>query len=168
MEEIVDVVDEKLNIISRVPKAEAHKRGLLHKCVIAEIFDSKGNWTLVQQSAHKQDKGQYVSPVGGHVSAGESNEEALKREVFEEAGLKNFSFTYKGQVIFNRKLGNKIENHLFIVYEISSNEKLVLNEESVGYKRFSNDELKSLLKKSPNKFGDAFHIVIKTFYSELM
>ena len=85
--EIVDILDDNLNCIDSKPKTVAHEQGLLHATVISELIDSEGDWTLVMQAGDRQDAGQYVSPVGGHVSAGESYEEALKREVEEEVGL---------------------------------------------------------------------------------
>ncbi len=90
MDEIVDVVNENNKVLYQITKTEAHQKGLLHRTVIAEIKDTKGRWTLVKQASDRQDAGQYVSPVGGHARAGETEEETLKRGAFEEAGLKNF------------------------------------------------------------------------------
>lgn len=165
--EMVDVVDEQLNVLSTVSKQEAHEKGLLHKTVIAEIINSRGEMVLVQQSSQKQDAGQYVSPVGGHVTAGESDEEALQREAMEECGLHDFTYTFKGKAIYNREVIGRKENHYFLVYEIHSDEPLVLNEESISYKAFSKEELKKILHETPEQFGGAFHFVVDTFYPEL-
>ena len=67
--EIVDVVDGKDRVLYQTSKQDAHDKGLLHRTVISEIRDSKGNWILVRQAKDRQDAGQYVSPVGGHVRA---------------------------------------------------------------------------------------------------
>lgn len=158
--EIVDIVDENLNILYQAPKQEAHEKGLLHKTVIAQLVDSKGDMILVKQNSDKQDAGQYVSPVGGHVSAGESDEDALKREAMEEAGVSDFEFQLKGKAIYNRHVIGRHENHYFIMYEIRTNQEPVLNEESVSYKKFSKEELKQALKDNPEMFGAAFHFVI--------
>src|SRR3989344_4262031 len=100
--EKVDIVDKNLKVLSHTTKKDAHEKGLLHKTVIAEVTDSKGRFLLVKQASDRQDAGQYVSPVGGHFRSGESDEDALKREAFEELGIKNFEFEYLGKVIFNR------------------------------------------------------------------
>ncbi len=168
MEEIVDIVDENLNVLYSVPKSEAHAKGLLHKCVIAEIIDSKGNWILVKQASHKQDKEQLVSPVGGHVSAGERDEKALKREVFEEVGLTVSEYKYIGKAILNREVNGKKENHYFILYTINSDEDFILNDEAVEYKKFSISELREELKNNPSYFGDAFLFIVNTFYKNLL
>lgn len=164
-EELVDIVNKDDQVISTSSKREAHKKGLLHRTVIAEVIDEDGKWILVKQAPNKQDAGQYVSPIGGHVSAGETPEEALKREAAEECGLTSgFSYRLIGKKIYNREIIGRKENHYFILYEITSNEKIVLNEESVGYEKFSKRELKKQLKDNPKKFGAAFHFVFRTFY----
>lgn len=165
--EKVDVVDEDLKILYPVDKQEAHDKGLLHPTVIAEVINSKGEWLLVKQAGHKQDPGQFVSPVGGHVASGESFEDALKRETMEEVGLKNFQYKLVGNKIYKRQWEKGIENHYFIVYEIYSDEEPVLNDESVEFKRFKPEEIKKLLKENPEMFGYAFHFVAKNFYSAL-
>lgn len=164
--ERVDVVNENNQVIGQASKADCHKKGLLHRTIIAEIIDSQGNWVLIKQSSDRQDAGQYVSPVGGHIRAGESELEALKREAEEETGLTQFSHKYIGKAIFNREVIGRKENHYFILYEISSDEELILNHESESYRRFSKDEIQELMKTQPKMFGDAFHFVMKQMYKQ--
>ncbi len=161
---MVDVVDQNNKILSQISKNEAHQKGLLHRCIIAEVIDSNGNWTLVKQANDRQDSGQYVSPVGGHIKAGESEKDALARETMEEMGITSFSSQRIGQAIFNREVIGRKENHLFILYEIHSDQQPVLNHESVGFEKFSIGRLKDEFVKNPEKFGKAFHFVFKTFY----
>jgi 8-oxo-dGTP pyrophosphatase MutT (NUDIX family) len=165
--EYVDVIDEKGHILGTCSKDEAHAKGHLHYTVISEIKTSKGEWILVKQAASRQDANQFVSPVGGHVRSGESLEDALRREAFEEAGLRNIRFSYIGQGIFNRNVLGRIENHLFVLYEIYSDDHPKLNHESVGFERFTTKDLKEELKDNPEKFGDAFHFVVKHFFPQL-
>lgn len=168
MDEIVDAVDKNCKVIEQISKKIAHEKGLLHKTVIAEVINSKGEIMLVKPYSHKQDAGQYVSPVGGHVSAGESDEEALKREVMEEIGLKDFSFREKGRAIFDRRVLGRHENHYFIVYEIFTDEEPVLGDEAQSYKRFTKKELKTALKERKEEFGGAYFFVLKNFYPEFL
>lgn len=97
MDEIVEVIDKNGKIIGQISKQIAHEKGLLHKTVIAEVINPKDEIMLVKPYSHKQDAGQYVSPVGGHVSAGESDEEALKREVYGRNWIKGFPLSRKRQ-----------------------------------------------------------------------
>ena len=73
-EETVDIVNEQDEIVRQATKIEAHAKGLLHRTVISELINSKGEWVLVKQAADRQDAGQYVSPMGGHVDGGEIEE----------------------------------------------------------------------------------------------
>lgn len=166
-DELVDVIDENNTVLYQRTKKQAHEEGLLHRTVIAEVHTSNGEWVLVKQAGHKQDAGQYVSPVGGHVKAGETEIEALKRETEEEIGLTDFSYEKIGQFVYDRETLGHRENHLFVIFLIHSDEEFSLNDESVGYERFTEAELKEKLKAHPEQFGDAFHIIIKKLYTEL-
>lgn len=166
--EKVDVVDESGNVLYQTTKEDAHQKGLLHPCVLCELKDSQGNWILIKQSASKQDAGQWISPVGGHITSGESTEDALRREVNEEVGINQFTSNFIGKLIFNRFVLNRQENHLIYVYELLSDDPISLNDESESYKRFSTGELKQEVKRDHHQFGDAFYEVFKTFYPEIL
>ena len=166
--EIVDVVDSKNKVLSRIKKVKAHERGLLHRTILAQLINSKGKWILVKQALARQDAGQYVCPVGGHIRAGESEVEALYRETFEELGLKTFTHKFIGRGIFNRHVLGRHENHYFILYEIYSDKKLILGQEAESYGIFTKDEIKQLLKDKPQIFGNAFNFGVKAFYPNLL
>ncbi len=168
-DELVDIIDEDGNKIKVVTKRDAHKDGLLHKTVISQVIDSKGRWLLVGQSKDRQDAGQFVSPVGGHVTAGETEIEALKREANEEVGLVgDFKYEYVGRAVFNRSVIGRQENHLFIMYKIYSDAQPVLNDESESCEYFTETKLAFELKTHPEHFGDAFHFVINQFFGHLI
>lgn len=165
--EQVDIVDSNGNVLFQTSKEEAHKKGLLHKTVVGEVFDSKGRWLLVKQAAHKQDPARFVNAVGGHIRSKEDHIDALFREAYEELGYREFVHKYIGHVVYNRKVGDTHENHFFVVYEIYSDVKPALGNESTDFNYFVEDELKKVLHESPHLFGDAFDVVAKTFYSHL-
>ncbi|MBP9716782.1 MAG: phosphoribosylaminoimidazolesuccinocarboxamide synthase [Candidatus Levybacteria bacterium] len=154
--EKVDIVDKNLKTLYKTTKKEAHEKGLLHKTVIAEVMDKEGRYLLVKQAPDRQDAGQFVSPVGGHVRSSESDEEALRREAFEELGIKDFTFEFLGKIIYNRKILGRLENHYFIIYKIKWSKKIKLNHESVDFKWFTVRELRSALKNNREMFGAAY------------
>ena len=165
-DEMVDVVDENNKTLYKTSKKEAHDKGLLHRCVISEIINLKDEWLLFVPSEHKQDKHQYVSPIGGHVQAGESLEDALKREAFEEVGLEDYKFKFIGRGIYNRFVIGRRENHYFNLFEIYSDDKVVLSDETKDFKYFTKEEIKRLMKTDPKIFGGAFHFVYKNIYKK--
>jgi isopentenyl-diphosphate delta-isomerase len=166
--EMVDVVDKDNNVLFVIAKQEAHAKGLLHRTILAQLINSSREWILVKQSSDRQDAGQYVSPVGGHIRSGESEIEALYRETFEELGLKEFRYKFVGRGIFDRHILGRHENHYFILYEIYSDKELKPGPEAESYKSFTRKEIKKLLRYDPKLFGKAFHFAIKTFHPNLL
>lgn len=167
--EQVDIVDEQGNVLETTSKKDAHQRGLLHKTVISEVIDSQGRWLLVKQSKDRQDAWQYVSPIGGHVQAGETEEQALRREANEEVGLTgDLKYEFVGRVIFNRYVLGRQENHFFIQFKIYSDAEPMLNHESESYRYFTEEELQNELKSHLEYFGDAFHFVVQAFFPKLL
>lgn len=166
--ELVDIVDEQNAVLYQTSKEKAHDKGLLHRTIIVEVRNRNGEWLLVKQAPHKQDNDKYVNPVGGHIKAGESEVEALKRETEEEIGMKEFTYTYIGKGIYNRASRGKRENHYFIIYQILSDEQPILNEESVEYRWFTKEELKENLKTNSHLFGDSLYAVFRKFYPEFI
>lgn len=167
-DELVDIVDKDGNFLEVVSKKLAHEKGLLHKCVIANVIDSQGKWLLTRPSNGRQDMGQYVSPMGGHVRAGETDIDALKRELMEELSLSDFKYEFAGKAIFDRHVIGRHENHFFLVYKVFSDAKPVLSHEAASCKHFIPEELQKELKENPQLFGDAFHFVVRNIYPYLL
>ncbi len=165
--ELVDIIGDDGTVIGKELKTEAHKHGWLHKTVIGYLKYGD-DWALVRQAADRQDAGQLVAPVGGHVRAGESEIEALLREAEEEIGTRNIAYQHMGNAVFHRQVIGRDENHLFVIYEISTDDDVVLNEESVAIERFTRDRLRQALAESPENFGAAYYFVLEHFYPEYL
>lgn len=103
-EEILDVVDEKDQVIGQAPRGEVYARGLRHRCVFVLVRDRAGRIFV-----HRRTAGKLMFPslhdmfVGGVVGAGESYDEAALREAEEELGVSGLeqpapllSFLYQG------------------------------------------------------------------------
>lgn len=112
-DELVDIVNEDNQVIGQKLKVEAHKDGDLHRIIIAELVNSRGEYCFVKQAGDRQDPGQFVSPVGGHVGAGEEVESALIRESQEEVGITPEVYEFVGSTIYHRQVIGRDENHLF-------------------------------------------------------
>lgn len=162
-DEYVDIIDKHGKVLRRELKTSAHKHGWLHKTVIGYLKYGD-DWALVRQAADRQDAGQLVAPVGGHVKAGENELEALLREAEEEIGTRKITHKYVGNANFHRQVISRDENHYFVVYEISTDDPVKLNEESVAIERFTRRELKEALKEQPQNFGDAYFFALEKFY----
>ncbi len=92
----------------------------------------------------------------------------MRREAKEEIGVDSITHTLIGRAIFNRHVIGRHENHQFIIFEIGTDEPIVLNHESVSTETFSSDGLKDALENRPQDFGDAFYFVLESFYRDYL
>lgn len=92
-EEWVPLVNEKGEITGKAPRSQVHNGSkLLHPVVHLHIVNRNKAILLQKRPNSKQiQPGKWDTAVGGHISIGESLEEALKKEAFEELSLQNFS-----------------------------------------------------------------------------
>jgi hypothetical protein len=70
-----------------------------------------------------------------------------------------------GNVRFHRQVIGRDENHLFIVYEITTDDPISLGSESVAIEHFTPVGLKEAISHNPQDFGDSFYFILETFYS---
>jgi len=92
-EEWVPLVDEKGKVTGQAPRSKVHDGSkLMHPVVHLHVLNSEKAILLQKRPESKLiQPGKWDTAVGGHISAGETLEEALKKEAFEEIGLKDFS-----------------------------------------------------------------------------
>ncbi|MFC1641111.1 NUDIX domain-containing protein [Myxococcota bacterium] len=88
-DESFPLVNELGTVIGRTQRSEAHKNpALMHPVVHCLVSDGDGRLLLQLRSRHKDvQPGKWDTSVGGHVSWGETIEQALARELREELGL---------------------------------------------------------------------------------
>ena len=90
MEEILDIFNDKLEIIGQDTRKNVHRKGVLHQVVHCwAIEDAKdGRFVYMQQRAEFKDFPLLFDiTVGGHIDSGENIENAMIREIKEEIGL---------------------------------------------------------------------------------
>jgi isopentenyldiphosphate isomerase len=86
--ELVDVVDEDDRVLRVVPRATMRRERLLHRAVAIAVFHPDGR-LLVHRRSQAKDvwPGMWDLGVGGVVAAGETWEDAARRELAEEIGV---------------------------------------------------------------------------------
>ncbi len=87
--EILDVVDADDRVVGSMARGEIHRKGLFHRSVHVFLFDESGRLYLQRRSYEKAEHpGKWDSSASGHVDSGESYEEAARRELEEEIGVR--------------------------------------------------------------------------------
>ena len=92
-EEWVPLVDEKGKVTGQAPRSQVHNGSkLLHPVVHLHVINRNKAILLQKRPVSKLiQPGKWDTSVGGHISAGETLEQALKKEAFEEIGLVDYS-----------------------------------------------------------------------------
>ena len=92
-EEWVPLVDEQGKITGQAPRSQVHSGSkLLHPVVHLHVINHNKAILLQKRPMSKQiQPGKWDTSVGGHITVGETLEQALKKEAFEEIGLVDFS-----------------------------------------------------------------------------
>jgi 16S rRNA (adenine1518-N6/adenine1519-N6)-dimethyltransferase len=87
-EELLCVVDAQDRVIGSELRNRIHVNNLRHRAVHVLIFNQFGEVFLQKRSIWKDtNPGKWDSSAAGHVDAGESYEEAARRELHEELGI---------------------------------------------------------------------------------
>lgn len=158
--ELFDLVDVNDQVVGTTNKALAHANRLLHRLAAVYVFNSKGE-LFVQ--IHKKSGGRYDHSVGGHVQKGESYDSAARREAAEELGLDQ-PLNHLSTVLSDK--GSYA--HIISMYECTVDPawQFVPNEEVEEIVPLSLEQLKKLMRATPEKFTSGF---ISTFerYLEL-
>ena len=88
-EEIFDVVNERDEVIAKLPRGEVHRQNLRHRAVHVLMFNSKGEIFLQKRSLKKDNfPGTWDSSAAGHLDSGEEYDACALREVEEELGYR--------------------------------------------------------------------------------
>lgn len=159
-DELFPIVDEEGNEISRALRSVCHngKSKLLHPVVHMHLLNDRGELFL-QKRAMTKDllPGYWDTSVGGHMSPGESPEEALKRETLEELGLKEFICKFIKKYIWESPREKEL---VYSFKGISENYPLINKDEIDDGRFWSIEEIRKNLNK--NVFTPNFEYEFKT------
>lgn len=157
-EEWVPLVDEQGKVTGQAPRSQVHNGSkLLHPVVHLHVLNNKGSILIQKRPADKLiQPGKWDTAVGGHISTGESLEQALKKEAFEEIGLKDF--TVKLQKVY--KWESEVEAELIYLFTTYDYKGFGIQSDEVEELRFwtKNQVVKNLGK---NVFTPNFEVEFK-------
>jgi isopentenyldiphosphate isomerase/intracellular septation protein A len=101
-EEWLPVVDEKGAVTGKALRSACHNGSkLLHPVVHLHVLNASKHIYLQKRPENKLiQPGKWDTAVGGHIAFGENLETSLKRESWEEIGLKDFNAKLVGEYVF--------------------------------------------------------------------
>ena len=133
-EEWLPIVNEQGCIIGKAPRSACHRgEKLLHPVVHLHVLNFQKNLYLQKRPLNKlvqPDK--WDTSVGGHISFGETLETALKREAWEEIGLREFN----ARLVKTYRWESEMESELVYVFVSNDFKSIHLHSEEVKEGRF--------------------------------
>ena len=163
-EELLDIVNKKGETVKTLPRSEIHgDPSLLHKVVHVIVFNSKGDLLLQKRSMNKDvAPGKWDTSIGGHVSANETIDAALKRESEEELGIKKCTFNFLYTYIHS----NEYESELVYTYKCIYDGKIDFQKDEIDEVRpWSMEEIKINIGKGT--LSDNFEHEFKTYMNHI-
>ena len=133
-EELLPLVDEQGQVIGKAPRSVCHNgQKLLHPVVHLHVLNRQGAIYLQKRPANKLvQPGKWDTAVGGHIAFGEDVQLSLKREAWEEIGLRDFSAKLVKQYVWESDL----ERELVFVFVTRDFQGIQLHSEEVEEGRF--------------------------------
>jgi isopentenyl-diphosphate delta-isomerase len=162
MEEVI-LVDDNDNILGRMDKLEAHRKGILHRAFSVFIFN-RNNQLLMQKRA----SGKYHSPglwtntCCSHPRSGESVEAAAGRRLQEEMGL-NCALTRQFHFIYKADVGQGLTEHEFdhVFFGFTDVQPVINPTEVSEWKYRSIELIMDDVKSHPEYFTVWFRIIFQ-------
>lgn len=153
--EYVDIFDENNNSLNYcVSRKKAHDKKLWHRHVSCWIMNEKGQVLMQQRALTKKKNPGMWAKTGGHVECGETPDEAISREVYEEIGLKVDKKDIKNIEIF--KSSNSNENYFSYGYifftRYKENDFILQKEEVNSVKYYSIEQLEQFRQSNDPNF----------------
>jgi len=153
--ELIDVFDENNKYLGNsVERSKVHEENLWHRHVSAWIMNYDGDILLQQRSLGKKKNPGKWAKTGGHVDAGETCEESIKREIYEEIGLEVSDEEIKNIEIF--KSINPNEHYYaygYIFFTDYKEENFILQKEEVNaVKYYSIEQLEEIRKQDDKNY----------------
>ncbi len=158
MSELVDIVNEKDEVVGKGTRELVHQNGALHRVVHLIIETSDRKFVIQKRATGRK---LLDLAVGGHVSHGDSYVKTVKREAKEEIGLDAKIVELIGFV----KSTDNTKNHIGAVFYCKSDGPFTINKEEVDELfYYSKQDLEHLICVAPRSCTNGLKEAFR-FYS---
>lgn len=146
--ELFDVYDENRKPTGRtVARGSRLKRGEYHLVVFVWVFNSRGELLLTQRSPEKRSFPNKWEATGGAVQAGENSLQAVRRELFEETGIRAEPGEFLLIETYRRAGKNDICDIYFLRRDVGLDELVMQEGETCGAMWVSRRELERMISQ---------------------
>lgn len=132
-------------VVGAIERSRAHAEGVLHRSGMIFLSRSDGRILIQRRSRSRETfPDLYDSSCSFHVSSGETNEDAAKRELLEETGI-SASLRYLGKFTHY----DPPENEIVAVYACVSDESVQISrEESSDAVFYTRDDVDRIIRNA--------------------
>jgi isopentenyldiphosphate isomerase len=157
-EEIFDIVDERDEVIGRLPRPRVHREGHKHRAVHVLVFNARGEIFLQKRSMAKDCfPGAWDSSASGHVDGGEDYDACAVRELREELGLEAGTPPVR---LFKVAACAETGQEFCWVYRLASEGPFVLQPEEIERGEwFARARVNELIRRQPGDFAGGFVLI---------
>ena len=111
-DDVVVLVDERDVPMGTAPKLQAHRDGRLHRAVSVVLFDELGRVLLQRRADEKyHSAGLWSNSCCGHPRPGESVEDAARRRLDDELGIRGCVLARVAEFVYFADLGGGLIEH---------------------------------------------------------
>ncbi len=155
-----DVVNQRDEVITQLPRHEVHRRRLFHRAVHILVFNSKGDIYVQRRSPTKDTyPNRWTTSCSGHVDAGETYSTAAIRELGEELGIRIDGMDTL-DFLFSHSPCRATGYEFISVYKLVWDDEIVFDPEEISEgKWFTAEELSADMAAHPDDHAPSFHLV---------
>jgi len=154
----VILVDQEDRATGKMEKLEVHEKGLLHRAITVYVFNSEHKLLLQQRANGKYHcGGLWSNTTCGHPYPQESTQDAAKRRLFEEMGLR-LTLHPVFELSYNLPLSNGLTEHEYghVFFAVSDQLPQPDPAEADGWRYCSLDEIQTEMQQHPEHFTPWF------------
>ncbi len=164
----IAIVNDQDEIVGSAEKGEARKQGLMHRITRIFLHDGKGNVLLQKRHPKAHDSpNKWDFSAAGHVDEGENYEQAAKRELEEELGLKDVPLAFLFKFYTEKTVDAEHIRRFNEVFLARIDDPTIVRPnltELGGIAWFTKSQISDMIRSNPNDFSSS----LKEKYSQVL